>query len=143
MLKGVVEEFRQPRATQYMAAYGESSELQKVTVAIFKRFLDLAKANDQVGIIGLFPTCLDFRYYRKEGKFPYESLALELSAKGIPFFDVGTEIVKRNKLDSAEHLYIACDDHWNKSGNQFVAQIIGEVLQSHGLDVRNKPSDSQ
>lgn len=104
---------------------GHPSRAFPLTAAILKQWHTEAKQQGKHPLVLIFPTNEDFRVYPKQGKFVYEQLLGELAKDGVEYLDLGTEM--RQRLGDRHYMEIFSGEkyfHFNKEGNQMVAQII-------------------
>lgn len=98
-----------------------------VTERIFDEFAATARANGQVPVVTIIPTCRELRHAKKTGAWIYTPLAEHARNEGYPFLDFGPELLRR--LDEAppdgiyERVHGTCSGHFNARGYEYLAEI--------------------
>lgn len=113
----------------YAAFYtpNHPSRALAVTERIFDEFAATARANGQVPVVTIIPTCRELRHAQKTGAWTYASLAEHARNEGYPFLDFGPELLRR--LGEAppdgiyERVHGTCSGHFNARGYEYLAEI--------------------
>ena len=130
VLKAVFTNYRlhawwKPSYTDFYRPDHVSKGLE-VTSGIIASFVKDAQARDQVPVVTIIPSCGDLKYWRANGRFPYEQLKDALVAQNIRHIDFGAEILKRTAGSPIEN--IGCKGHFNASGYRLFADIAFDYL---------------
>ncbi len=115
-----------PRHMPFYALNHPSNGL-KITVAIFKKFINQAKNNDQYPIITIIPTCLDLEYANKKKKLPYQSLIDELLKNDIIFYDFSSSFLN---TDNFYDFFGSCNGHPNAAGYELMAKSFKDFIDN-------------
>jgi hypothetical protein len=118
----------------YAAFYAPDhpSRALAVTERIFDEFAATARANGQVPVVTIIPTCRELRRAQETGAWTYMPLAAHTQGEGYPFLDFGPELLRR--LDGAppdaiyERVHGTCSGHLNARGYEYLAEIAYEFL---------------
>lgn len=113
----------------YAAFYAPDhpSRALAVTERIFDEFAMTARANGQIPVVTIIPTCRELRHARATGSWTYTSLTAHARSEGYPFLDFGPELLRR--LGDAppdaiyERVHGACSGHFNARGYGYLAEI--------------------
>lgn len=98
-----------------------------VTERVFDEFAATARANGQIPVVTIIPTCRELRRAQKTGMWTYAPLAAHARSEGYPFLDFGPELLLR--LDEAppdriyERVHGTCSGHLNARGYEYLAEI--------------------
>ncbi|MHB1218605.1 MAG: hypothetical protein ACYC1L_10460 [Alphaproteobacteria bacterium] len=98
-----------------------------MTQRIFDEFAATARANGQIPVVTIIPTCRELRHAQKTGAWTYAPLAEHARNEGYPFLDFGPELLRR--LDGAspdaiyERVHGTCSGHLNARGYEYLAEI--------------------
>ena len=119
----------EPRHMQFYNRAHPSNAL-KITISIFKRFINQAKMKNQKGIVTIIPTCLDLEYFKKNNTLPYQSLIDELLKNDIVFFDFSNSFLStKNFYD----YFGKCNEHPNILGYELMAKSFSEFIINNNL----------
>lgn len=118
----------------YAAFYAPDhpSRALAVTERIFDEFAATARANGQIPVLTIIPTCRELRRARETGAWTYAPLAAHVRGEGYPFLDFGPELLRR--LDGAplnaiyERVHGTCSGHLNARGYEYLAEIAHAFL---------------
>lgn len=103
-----------------------------VTERIFDEFAAAARANGQIPVVTIIPTCRELRHAQKTGVWTYAPLAVHAREEAYLFLDAGPELLRR--LDGAppdgiyERVHGACSGHFNAAGYEHLAEIASAFL---------------
>ena len=107
----------------------------KITVEIFKKFINQANYNNQYPIITIIPTCLDLEYINKKKRLPYQPLIDELLKNDIIFFDFSRTFLN---TDNFYDFFVNCNGHPNASGYELMAKSFKDFINNDIYLLNNK-----
>lgn len=118
----------------YAAFYAPDhpSRALAVTERIFDEFAAAARANGQIPVVTIIPTCRELRHAQETGVWTYAPLIENARSEGYPFLDFGPELLRR--LDGAppdgiyERVHGTCSGHFNARGYEYLAEIASVFL---------------
>jgi len=121
----------------YAAFYAPDhpSRALAVTERIFDEFAAAARANGQIPVVTIVPTCGELRHAQETGVWTYAPLAAHARDEAYPFLDVGPELLRRLGGTPPDGLYErihgACSGHFNTTGYEYLAEIAYAFLWKH------------
>lgn len=107
------------------------SQALNVTIGILKQFNAEALARGKTPIITVIPDSPDLIFFRKNGRWPYQSLIDGLKNQNIEVFNFGEGIMRHLGAGDVQMLFNA--GHYNEKGNRILASIVFEYLQEREL----------
>lgn len=108
------------------------SQALSVTIGILKQFHQEALARGKTPIITIIPDEPDLVYFRKNGRWPYQSLIGGLKNNNIEVFNFGEGIMQHLSTDDIKVLFNE-SSHFNAKGNRILASSAYEYLQEKEL----------
>jgi hypothetical protein len=113
----------------YAAFYAPDhpSRALAVTERIFDEFVTTARANGQIPVVTIIPTCRELRHAQKTGTWTYASLTVHVRAEGYLLLDFGPELLRQ--LDETppdgiyERVHGTCSGHFNARGYKYLTEI--------------------
>ncbi len=102
-----------------------------LTVAIMKKFVEVAKARGKQPLITIIPNAHDIHYFNETGKWTYAPLVDALAKSGIETFDFGPKLIaKLNDKNVCELMEAKlCYGHYNATGYRLLAELLDEYLR--------------
>jgi len=110
---------------------GHPSNALLVTYNIIHEFYLEAQRLHKRPLVLIIPTGLDFAYYNKNKKWPYENLLELLEKNKIEFLDAGPKIIEHIK--NIGELFCARNAHFNAEEQKVLAEIVYEHLTKNGF----------
>jgi hypothetical protein len=99
-----------------------------------KQFRAEALARGKTPIITVIPTGLDLVFFRKYGRWPYQSLIDGLKNQSIEVFNFGEGIMHHLGADDIQVLFNqSISTHYNEKGNRLLAIAAFEYLREREL----------
>ncbi|MGE0095002.1 MAG: hypothetical protein AB7M05_02590 [Alphaproteobacteria bacterium] len=121
----------------YAALYAPDhpSHALAVTERIFDEFAAAARANGQIPVVTIIPTCRELRHAQETGVWTYAPLAAHARDEAYPVLDVGPELLRRlgdaPPDDIYERVHGPCSEHFNATGYEYLAEIAYAFLWKH------------
>lgn len=113
------------------------SQALNVTIGILKQFHEEALARGKTPIITVIPDKPDLIFFRKNGRWPYQSLIDGLKNQSIEVLNFGEGIMRHLGVDDVQTLFNT-SSHFNEKGNRILASIAFEYLRERKLLLTQK-----
>lgn len=108
------------------------SKALNVTMGILKQFHEDALARGKTPIITIIPDEPDLVFFRKKGRWPYQSLIDELKNQSIEVFNFGEGVMRHLGADDIQVVFND-SHHFNEKENHILASIAFEYLRERKL----------
>ncbi len=118
----------------YAAFYAPAhpSRALAVTERIFDEFAATARANGQIPVVTIIPTCRELRHAQETGAWTYAPLAAHARDEGYLLLDVGPDLLHRLGGAPPDGIYerdrSTCSGHFNATGYEYLAEIAHAFL---------------
>ena len=116
----------QPGYTAFYAPDHPSRSLA-VTERIFAEFAATSRANGQIPVVTIIPTCRELRHAQKTGRWTYAPLIADIRGENYLLLDFGPELLRRLDGAAADTIYGRdpgdCSAPFNARGQEILTEI--------------------
>lgn len=99
-----------------------------ITTEIIRQFVKKALVQGEIPVAMIIPTGYDLRFYKKERRWPYQSLIDNLHKHGIHPLNAGKGIMDYLQDRHPCELFTLCHAHYNEEGYRVLASVVHKYL---------------